>query len=144
MTTGARISLPESFIVDASIAVKWFAAEADTPQARLVYKAIVEQTSRAFAPYLIVYEVANALWKSKKLQEEKVSEAAIELLNFDIQLIELDSGVIQSAAKFMVKYDLTFYDAVYAALAGIKKMPVLTANSKDFNKIKEIKVFGLK
>ncbi|MBI4363574.1 MAG: PIN domain-containing protein, partial [Candidatus Doudnabacteria bacterium] len=60
-----------------------------------------------------------------------------------IQFQNLDFEVYKVAINLMVAYDLTFYDAVYAALAQLFQAPLLTANPKDHKKIKEIKVVEL-
>lgn len=141
--TGNLIELPRKFIVDASIAVKWFAAESDSPHAREIFERIHKGEVQAVVPDLIVYEVVNALWKSKKEDSPRILRAVDELLGSSLEIIDLDYGLVEVSVEYMVKYDLTFYDAVYVGLARFFKTPLITANPKDHNKVKEIEILTL-
>ncbi len=130
-------------IVDASVAVKWFSEEKDTAKAQL----LLDQTFRGIVkitiPDLLIYEVSNALWKSKKAPMFEIAKAITTIYTAPIEIMTLNRQLAISAARYMTIYDLTYYDAVYAALAEDKKLPLLTADIKDFKKIKEIEVLAL-
>lgn len=130
-------------VVDASVAVKWFAFEPDTPKARAVLQSILERETIVYAPDLFFYEVANSLWKSKKSAAELIVGSLDTLADCGIQFQDLEEDVYKTAINLMIAYDLTFYDSVYAALAQLLQAPLLTANPKDHKKIKEIKVIEL-
>jgi predicted nucleic acid-binding protein len=57
-----------------------------------------------------------------------------------IELLSLERIYIEHAVHVMEAYDLTFYDAVYAAIAMESGATLLSANIKDHGKIKEINV----
>lgn len=48
-------------VVDASVVVKWFVDESDSPAARNLLQAHAAGTDSLVAPDLLVYEVANVL-----------------------------------------------------------------------------------
>ena len=131
-------------VIDASIAVKWFSEEAGSISAANLLTAISDNELEAFAPSVILYEVGNALFKGKKYDQERIARALGELLRSEVRFVDLNADYLDFTVECMVKYKLTFYDAVYAGLARKLKVPLLTANPKDHNKIKEIKVLSLK
>ena len=95
------------------------------------------------APVLLLYEIANALWKGKKFSLAKISRALETFFNSPVQLFRIDKHLAISAAKFMAHYDITFYDSMYAALADSLQIPLLTADLKGHKKIKEIEIMEL-
>lgn len=141
--TDNLIKLPERFVIDASIAVKWFSVEKDTPKARSILQKMQNGEKKAVAPDILIYEVMNALWKGKKEDTARITKVAEELSLSSLKILHLNSNLTQESIKFMVKYDLTFYDAAYAGLSKLLNIPLLTANSKDHAKVKEIETITL-
>jgi predicted nucleic acid-binding protein len=69
---------------------------------------------------------------------------AIETIyNSPVQLFPLDKLLAGASVEMMAEYNITFYDASYAALAYIKQIPLLTADVKGHKKIKEIEIIEL-
>lgn len=132
-----------SFVIDASVAVKWFSLEPHRRQAIKVLQGLERKKYEVTAPELLLYEIINALWKGKKLEIQSIKKAINDLSETEIRLQQLDKFLAYQAAEFMVKYNLTFYDAVYGALAFLLKIPLISANPKHHQKIKEIKVMAL-
>ena len=62
------------------------------------------------------------------------------LQNSCLRFVALDVSMMEHSATFADKYGITFYDAVYAALALRENAILLTANPKDQGKISEIKI----
>ncbi len=130
-------------VVDASIAVKWFAEEENTSKAEVILNHILNNKILAFAPELLFYEVGNSLWKSKRFEKERIAASLNSLFDSRIQFQPINAMLSEITIDLMVKYDLTFYDATYGALAQLLQAPLLTANPKDHKKIKEIEVLEL-
>ena len=63
-----------TFVVDASVAIKWVVAEDDSAQALALRK-----NSRLIAPDLLVAECANILWK--KVQRGEIESQGARLAN---------------------------------------------------------------
>lgn len=133
-----------SVIVDASIAVKWFSEEIDTLKAEEYFTAILEHNIKAFAPSLIFYEVGNALFKGKNQDRVRIEKSLKVLMGLPIEIMAFDASFADLAVGFMLQYNLSFYDAIYAGLAALLDLPLLTANLKHHGKVKEIKIFSLK
>ncbi|MBI2588306.1 type II toxin-antitoxin system VapC family toxin [Candidatus Berkelbacteria bacterium] len=144
------VNLAENFtnfsklVIDASVAIKWFSSEIDQDKAVLVLERVYQNKLTLAAPNLLIYEIGNALWKGKKLDEKRILAALDSLYFPSFNLAPLDIGSIKLAISFMTRYDITFYDAAYAGLAYEMGCPLLTANPKHFQKISEIVVIELK
>jgi predicted nucleic acid-binding protein len=70
--------------------------------------------------------------------------ASLEILwNCGVRFERLNMPLAQTAIGFMAQYDISFYDAIYAALAYTLQVPLLTYDAKGHKKIKEIEVMEL-
>lgn len=133
----------ERVVLDASVVVKWFSQENGSAAAEKMLQRLYSDTLFAFAPPLLIYEVSNALWKGKQLENKKLIAALDLLLHLPIGYIPNDEEWMRTSVALMTTYNLTFYDAAYAGLAFSLDVPLITANPKDHNKIKEIDVLTL-
>ena len=89
----------KTFVIDASIAIKWVVEEEGTPQALVLRK-----RGRLKAPDLLVAECANILWKKVQRGELAVEEAdlAAQLLErSDIELVPM-RGMLQMAMRIAI------------------------------------------
>ena len=132
--------------VDASVLVKWYAPEKEEglEQAHELYKAIQDFEIRAITSDLLVFELSNALLKGKRHKASEVQEALRAFFQTSIELIPTDSLLIDSAVEMAERYQLTVYDAIYAALAKRFGCQLLTANPRCHSKIKNGTVLLLK
>ncbi|MEK7090270.1 MAG: type II toxin-antitoxin system VapC family toxin [Patescibacteria group bacterium] len=128
------------YVIDASIAVKWFSHEQGSNVARTILKEGVDGKIELLTSDLLMYEVGNALARGKKLGASEILTALIMLQNSCLRFVALDVSMMEHSATFADKYGITFYDAVYAALALRENAILLTANPKDQGKISEIKI----
>lgn len=131
------------YVVDASVAIKWFADEEKSDIARNLLRNVELETIRIFVPDILLYEIGNALGKGKHFGRQDIIDALDVLLDSSVEVRNLDRLLIAQSASFMARYRLTFYDASYAALAHILGIPLISENPKDHGKIKEIKVKSL-
>lgn len=132
------------FVIDASVAVKWFYQEIESDIADGLLRTLEQEHIQVYAPSLLGYEVGNALGKGKRMIGSAVDKALKTLFSSSIEFVELDERLSEIAVRFMVRYNLTFYDSVYAALAYGLGVPLISANPKDHSKIKDIRVIELK
>lgn len=133
----------EQYVVDASVAIKWFADEEKSEIARSLLRNAELETIRIFAPDILLYEIGNALGKGKHFGRQDIIDALDVLLDSSVEVRNLDRLLIAQIASFMERYSLTFYDASYAALAHTLSIPLISENPKDHGKIKEIEVKSL-
>ena len=141
--TDRHIERIHNYVIDASVAVKWFCEESGREAALEISRSAKLGNIGVYAPNLLLYEVGNVLWKGKKFNADQLQRALFSLLETNIEFFALERDTIETAALFAATYDITFYDASYAALAYKFGIPLISENPKDHGKIKEIEVKSL-
>ncbi|NIS69872.1 MAG: PIN domain-containing protein [Proteobacteria bacterium] len=129
----------KTYVIDASIAVKWYSAtgEDDLARADKLLQNYVDGSCEFIAPKLISYELANALRFNPNFKAGDVKRAMTDF--FDLQITLKDPvEYMNSAIDLAFKYSLTVYDAVYAALSQIVGVPLITADYKFYAKAKAL------
>jgi predicted nucleic acid-binding protein len=117
-----------SLIVDASVAVKWFAAEENSDRARALYA----NGEELIAPDLMLAEVSNVMWTKLRrglLSSDQVVAAARRLPQYFERLIAI-SELIERATELTVRLHHPVYDCFYLALAERERLPLVTADSR--------------
>jgi predicted nucleic acid-binding protein len=119
------------FVIDSSIAVKWFVAEADSSDA------VALRQCELAAPDLLVAECTNVLWKKVRRGEltvEVATLAARVLARVDIELVPM-RALIPEALRLAVAYGHPAYDCIYLALAGATSVPFVSADGVMVRKL---------
>lgn len=117
----------EAWIVDASVAVKWFLPVDREPDGELAREAIGRLAMRTTA--LGVHEVGNVLTIHSGWTAEKTAAALDLLIEICGDPLELRPEDHRVAADLALANDLTFYDASYAAIARRTDRRLLSADS---------------
>lgn len=119
------------YVLDCSVATKWFVAEVGSDIAERVL--IDQQSGRLsfVAPDILIPELAGTLTKHVARGTVKVADARYALAEFLSMHIELfPSGPLaREAFDLAVKHSGTLYDALYVALARRENIQVLTADT---------------
>ena len=116
-----------SLIVDASVAVKWFAEEEGSPRA----EALLENED-LIAPDLIIAEVGNAMWKKFRkhwLTRVQVIAAIEQLPGYFSRMISTPD-LAPRAMELALLQDHPIYDCFYLALAERERLPIVTADGR--------------
>ena len=111
-------------VVDAGVAVCWFAREAETERANR----LIAAADALVAPSLLMLEVANALWKKVRRGEMDgdVAGAALrEIRRFVPQIVDV-AELADAALALARELDHPAYDCVYLALARRLSAPLVT------------------
>lgn len=116
-----------SLIVDASIAVKWYADEPFSKAAEL----LLTRTDLA-APSLILAEVGNALSKRVRRGASSPEQAtmAMEQLPRSFETLEPIEALYLRAMANAVNLRHPIYDCFYLALAERDRSAIVTANQR--------------
>lgn len=117
-----------AFVVDASVAVKWFVPEIHSGHAlRLLRKKFDLR-----APELIQAEFGNILWKKCRAGELDGATAAKILNSFKRSPLAVHphGAFLALAWEVALKHRQTFYDSLYLALAMSAKARMVTADRK--------------
>ena len=121
-------------VVDASVAVKWLMPENHAAAARR----ILTSNHELLAPDLIWAEVGNVLWKKWRRREVPGHVAGDLLRDFRRYPVQTfaSRALMTAAWDLAERYDRTFYDSVYLALAVNAECPLVTADLKLYNRLK--------
>lgn len=121
-----------TFIVDASIAVKWVVEEEGTTEALSLRRG-----ARLLAPELLVAECANVFWKKyqrKELTHEQAVLAAKLIQGADIEFLPM-RGMLETATRLAIELDSPAYDCVYIALAVQNNCKFITADDRFLQRV---------
>lgn len=127
-------------IVDASVAAKWFLkGEMYESEALVCKKDLEEGTVTIQAPSLIIYEVANTIWKRRDIALDLASLLASSATAYLHHIaVEPDQASASEAMKVARQLNITFYDSSYLALARITRQPFLSADSLLLEKAADV------
>lgn len=117
----------DAWVVDASVAVKWFLPVEREPDGELARKAIGRLAMRTTA--LAMHEVGNVLTVHSGWSAEKIAAALDLLMEICGDPLELRAEDHRPTAALALAHDLTFYDASYAAIARRTDRRLLSADS---------------
>ena len=125
---------PKTIVVDASVAIKWYSIEQHTDKALAMREDYARQKIDLVAPYLLLYEVGNALRYNPDFGLEDVRSALRDLLAMQINFRMLDERMCEDAVELAYMLGLTFYDVSYVVLSRVEKCPLYTADDRLLSK----------
>ncbi len=124
------------YVLDASVAARFLLNEELSDKAAKVLEDFLKGEIDVVAPSLVVYEVGNSLWKAVKLgfiEEEEAASALDTFLKLKVWR-ELKESELLEAIFLSVSSNITYYDAVYMALAKSERAILLTADEELIRK----------
>jgi predicted nucleic acid-binding protein len=124
-----------TFVIDASVAIKWVVEEEGTAKA-----IALRSGARLLAPDQLAVECANILWKKTTRGELTSAEAsfAAELLEHcDVELIPM-RGLMREAMRIALAISHPAYDCVYVALALANQSRLVTADLRLVRKLGQL------
>ena len=125
----------ELVVVDASLAVKWLVEEEDSDKAHAVLQSWVTQDVSRLAPYLLPFEVANALHRRVVRGELSVGASSRMIARLLASRLELHqtTGLHVKALETASRLNQgAAYDAHYLALAEEFGCELWTADERFF------------
>ncbi|MBW2614749.1 MAG: type II toxin-antitoxin system VapC family toxin [Deltaproteobacteria bacterium] len=126
------------WVLDASVAVRWFIEEETHPLADEVLEKVINEPEKFAVPELFAFEVFSVLQRLHPNGLEAFRKGIIPLLQGGIFRQPMTESLAVKANRF-VKLGLTGYDACYAALARDLKGRWLTFDEKAHRLIQEEK-----
>jgi predicted nucleic acid-binding protein len=117
-----------TYVVDASVAVKWLVPERLSAAAERILAMEVE----LLAPDLLPIEAANALWKKTVRRELSARDAdrALALLLRGPILLQPSGPLLPRALSLARRFRHPVYDCVYLALAERERASLVTADAR--------------
>jgi len=117
-----------TLVVDASVALKWSAPEAGSPEAL----ALFNRGEAILAPDLVISEVANALWKKVGRGEMNAAQAkaALAATARGYSALTPASGLAERALDLAMRFKHPAYDCFFLALAEARDATFVTADTR--------------
>ena len=125
------------YVIDASIVIKWFVDEEDSPAARALRESHVRGTTPLAAPDLLIYETANVLLRSRGFSLAETKECIHQLYDLNLDIIAPTPDLVMSTIALSSQKGITFYDALYVELAKQLGFKCITADQKLFQRLKD-------
>lgn len=122
-----------TFVVDASVVIKWALPERHAAEARR----LLSSDEPFIAPALLPVELGNILWKktrSGELTPRQATEALVQLSS-SVRVEPETAAQLQAALHFAIRYDRTMYDSLYIVLALVEECPFVTADRRLYNAV---------
>ena len=118
-------------VVDASVGIKIFVEEEFSVEAdNLFDRLVTDPPARFYVPDLFYVECANILWKYTRRFSyplENALQDVRDLCRLALRTVST-ADLLESALELALAYDITAYDACYAALAQQLNLPLITAD----------------
>ncbi|MEH2285660.1 MAG: type II toxin-antitoxin system VapC family toxin [Nostoc sp.] len=122
------------YVLDASIAIKWFIPEVYSDAARR----LVASNHTFLVPDFFFPEVGNVLWKRVRRGEDTAENARQTLTDLNAVPVEvyLSQPLMPLALDIAFQTDRAVYDSLYLALAITQQCQMVTADEKFYNALK--------
>ena len=119
------------YVVDASVAVKWYLPEIHDAQA----KRLLTGDKKLLVPDLIFSEVGNILWKRVRAEQILETEALAILQSMGALPLSVSASwpLALVALAIACKTQRSVYDSLYLALAVQENAVMVTADEKFYN-----------
>ncbi|MBI4135439.1 type II toxin-antitoxin system VapC family toxin [Candidatus Uhrbacteria bacterium] len=122
----------EQYVLDASVLVKMLnqEREQDADKALGLMDRGVAGTLNLCTSDFATHEIINALLKGKNITGELLRQTIEHWFILPIERVDTDVTLASRAADIAQRQNITFYDAIYCAIAFERGIPLITANPK--------------
>jgi predicted nucleic acid-binding protein len=120
----------ETFVVDASVGVKWLFPEEMTENANVLKERLNFGKARIVVPEIFYAEVASACWKRvrrKRILSVEAMRALDLAASFPLKKYS-DFELADVGLEHSLRLGVSVYDGLYLALAEIYVSPLVTAD----------------
>ena len=131
------VERPQVFVIDASVAAKWYVSEEDRDKALKLRRDYVEGKIDLASPALILYEVFNALRYHPGLLPSDIARYIDSLLDMQMDLRLPSQDTNEAAAELAFKEGISGYDAHYIAVAQTMRARLITSDKKLMDKLSD-------
>ncbi len=139
-----KVERKKAIVVDASVVTRWYLNEEWTEYALDLRSDYQNGKLRLVAPYLIYYEVGNALRFSSDLTQADIIEALTAFLKTQMNIIYFDEELIGKITEIAFLNNITIYDSTYCAIAEEYGYKLITGDEKLRKKVNKPYFLSLK
>ncbi len=122
------------YILDASVAIKWYVEGTEHPNADLVLEKLLKEPELFAVPELFTYEMLSVLYRHHPDAHKIYNKDINRILHSGILRYPMTENIFTKADRF-IQLGITGYDAVYIALAEELNGVWLTFDTKAHKKI---------
>lgn len=126
------------YVLDASVAVRWFVHDAPHPAAERILVAVVSHPGRFAVPELFGYELLSVLHRHHPRATRVMREGVDPVLRSGVLRYPLTPAIVNRAERYIAR-GMTGYDATYVALAEELDGLWLTFDSRAHAKISDLR-----
>jgi predicted nucleic acid-binding protein len=121
-----------TLIVDTSVLIKWFHSEGESEldAARAIRDAVQRGDLDALVLDLATYELGNVLLRALGWAAADIADQLDDVLAVCGTAMVMPSAWVRDAALLGERYQLTFYDAAWAACARGLSVPLVSADAR--------------
>jgi predicted nucleic acid-binding protein len=135
------VSLADAWVVDASVAAKWYLRDEEHVAPSLALLRSYQHGITALtAPHFIRYEVARSLLRAgqeARLSEEDARQQLENFLGLQIHMEEEPDSRLFAAQALSRSLRVGFYDALYLALAEEAGCRFVTADAELYRRVRD-------
>ena len=128
----------KQYIVDASVAAKWYFREEFEEKANTLFEAFQKGLAMLVVPEIFYPEMAKVC--KKRMRDQKIgNKRALQVFDEIMQLplkTYSDRELAHVAFKNSIEFNITSYDGLYMGLAELLNSPLITADQKLLNACK--------
>lgn len=135
-----------NLVFDASVVAKWFFEEEETDLALTLLEKHKLGKININVPVLLLFEFGNTLIKKFREDidtQEEFNRDLADLLASELNFVAPTQDLLKLTYTLARKYEITFYDATYVALAQKLKCDFITADKKLVKAAKRLKFVKL-
>ena len=124
--------MPETLVVDCSVAAAWMFAGKLRAQARLLIEQVNSGELALIAPDLILAEFASLVTKRVRRKQLSAPEARdlFQHMRHSALFLFESRLLLPAALDLALQHHLSLWDCVYLALAAEKNCPLITADRR--------------
>lgn len=119
-------------VIDASVVLKWIPGKNEkyVEEARELYRLLLANKVKLWAPDFLLVEVLNILVKKRRVDPKKAWKGVERIAECGIEFLALPIKDAGSLIQFMGEYGVTAYDALYLRLAQKLETKLVTYDEK--------------
>lgn len=116
------------YVLDCNVALKWFLPEEHSDGAEVLLDRFATGEDVPIAPSLLLAEFGYNLCRRRPiLTPEEVRQFWEDFLELGVETVPI-TGLAREAMQLALDHMANYYDAIYVALAQLRRCPVVTAD----------------
>ncbi len=127
------------WVVDASVVAKWYLRDEEgVKQADRLMDRFLDGHEYLTTPHITRYELADAVYRASRLGRIDEAAARVAVTGFDqLELTQAldDEEQLNASIRLAHRFGISFYDALYLALAEKLGLRMITADAAFYQRV---------